>query len=272
MDSSPRHKLEVLIVTHGPDGLQRVADMRLPSVDGVGYVVAWQHRQPATAIPAPLWRDDIAIYPNTTVGSGANRNEALAHASAPVVLMADNDLRYSRSALLAVIDTFRRYPDTDLALFRYHGAKKKYPRGVTVLKRRTIPYVTTFEMAVRLQSIRDAGVRFDPLFGAGAYYGCGEDHLFFHDCLRKGLRCVFFPVTVTSHPHSTTGSRPIATVPAARAQGAIMRRVFGMWGGLPRLPLMAWRTWRAGRAPLLWLLRHAIPAFFYPGHPAQAIL
>ena len=28
-------RLDVLIATHGPEGLQRVADMQLPAVDGV---------------------------------------------------------------------------------------------------------------------------------------------------------------------------------------------------------------------------------------------
>lgn len=51
-------KLDVAISTYQPQGLQRVADMNLPQVEGVRYVVSWQQHGGAR-IPEQLLRNDV---------------------------------------------------------------------------------------------------------------------------------------------------------------------------------------------------------------------
>ena len=45
----------------------------------------------------------------------------------------------------------------------------------------------TYAVAARLEALRRANVGFSLLFGGGARYSNGEDSLFLHDCLKKGL-------------------------------------------------------------------------------------
>ena len=253
-------RLDVLLVTHGPDGLERVAHMCLPRVDGVRYVVAWQITGEPPAIPAALLRDDIRVFPNDTVGSGANRNVALAHAEAPVVLMADNDLRYTPAQLKAVIDTFADTPQVEFATFMYQGAAKKYPSSELELSYGIHPTVTTFEIAARLASLREKKITFNPHFGVGARYECGEDSIFYHECMRKGLRGRFFPIVITSHPYIPTGQRPIRRPSVARGEGASIRAIHGTAGWV-RIPVFVWSQWRRGRIRFWWGLREVSRGF-----------
>lgn len=54
----------------------------------------------------------------------------------------------------------------------------------------------TYAMAGRLVSLRKANVWFSLLFGGGAAYSNGEDSLFLHDCLQKGLKIWAVPVEI----------------------------------------------------------------------------
>ena len=51
-------------------------------------------------------------------------------------------------------------------------------------------------MCIRTESIRKANVWFSLLFGGDARYSNGEDSLFIHDCLKKGLKIYGVPVTI----------------------------------------------------------------------------
>ena len=186
-----RRRLDVLIATHGSDGLQRVAGMHLPIADGVHYIVTCQASR-SVEIPAPLMRSDIEVYEIPTLGLSNNRNAGISLARAPYCLIADNDLIYKPEGLNAVINALDTHPDVDIATFRHEGEPVRYPAVETdFTKRMPRGYsATSFEIAFRRSSI--GNIRFDPNFGIGAPLACCEDPLFILDCRRAGLRCRFF--------------------------------------------------------------------------------
>lgn len=246
-------RLEVLIATFGAAGLRRVATMTLPRVDGVAYVVACQNpegRGEALPLPEALaGRGDVRVAFTASRGLSVNRNDLLDMAAAPLVLIADDDLHYTESGLRAVVEAFDSHPDVDIAAFRYEGATGKvYPDAETDLGRRVKGYyVGSIEIAMRLQAVRRAGVRFNPLLGIGApYAGCGEEVRFVDDALRAGLRGRFFPVTIVSHPHESTGLRP--SLAMYRGKGVTIYSHYRLTWPL-RIVLEGWRA-RSVRAAL----------------------
>ncbi|MBD5228452.1 MAG: glycosyltransferase [Bacteroidales bacterium] len=255
-------RLDVLIATHGPEGLQRVAEMQLPAVDGVHYIITWQDSRPGPA-PASLLRNDVEIHEIPGIGLSNNRNAGISLARAPYCLIADNDLSYKANGLQAVIDTLDSHPDVDIATFRHDGEPIRYPAEETDFTER-MPRgynVTSFEIAFRRQSI--GNIRFDTNFGIGAPLACCEDPLFILDCRRAGLRCRFFPITIVEHRGLSTGLRPITDPRTTMAEGAYIRLAYGLTG-YPRIPLFAWRAYRSGRLPLLRGLYHLTRGFFSP--------
>lgn len=258
--SNNSRKLDVLIATHGDDGLKRVAEMSLPKVEGVYYVVTWQKSNDED-LPSSLEREDVEIHKEESIGSSNNRNAGLASAVAPYCLIADNDLSYTPEGLKAVIDKLDEYPDVDVATFQHSGEEVYYPsEEVDFSERMPKGYsVTSFEIAFRRHSI--GNLRFDTNFGINAPMASCDDPLFILDCRRAGLKCRFFPITIVEHKGVSIGYRAISDPRVMMSHGAYIRLAYGICG-YARVPLFAWRRWRKGYYPLLKGLRDVTRGFF----------
>lgn len=215
--------LDVLIATIYPEGIERVAGMALPHLDGVRYVVAWQ-KPGSTSVPEELKREDVLICPHDSVGLSRNRNHALERSTADLCLIADDDLDYSPEMLQTVIDTFENHRDIDIATFKMECPdSKRYsdeefdlgkpPRGF---------YLSEVEMAFRRESVAGR-VSFCPLLGLGS--GCvlaGEGEVFLIQALRNGLKGRYFPKVITRHPTLSTGNRKNQPGGVVMAAGVII--------------------------------------------------
>ena len=125
-------------------------------------------------------------------GVGLSRNNALMRATADICVFADEDEEFEEGYAGVIIDEFQENPKADIILFNLrsgnslrelpHNKRFKRLRYFNCLKYGAV------QMAVRLESIRMAGVTFSLLFGGGAYYGAGEDSLFIAESIRKKLR------------------------------------------------------------------------------------
>lgn len=238
--------LDVAIATWKPEGILRVADMNLPEVPGVRYVVSWQMAGQNPNIPKLLaQRNDILVCFTNEPGLGANRANACRNCNAPIILIADDDITYSAQQLLSVIDIFKKNPDIDLAAFRYDGANKTYPAQETEISY-PMPknyYISSIEIAFR-QRVLDK-VCFNSDFGIGSsVFQAGEDTMFLYDAIKAGFHCRFFPITICTHDHPSTGDRPMPRG-VALATGKLIRLEHPRsW--ILRIPLKAWRNTKIG--------------------------
>ncbi len=235
-------KLDVMICTCGDKGLEKVAAMNLPAVDGVRYLVSCQSTP--CRLPDTLIREDIEVRYSDTRGLSNNRNEALSMVTAPYALIADDDLKFRPEGLSSIIDIFERNHDVDVATFRcVYPFEKVYPPGQHDLARNYRNYyLTSFEIALRTDAVRRCRLAFTPLMGIGApYLHSGEENMFVLSALRSGLCGRFFPVTIAEHPGVPTGEREIASAGVLRAQGAYISQAFGLTI-VPRIVLKAWRS------------------------------
>lgn len=245
-DCERTHKMDVAIATWQPEGIRRVEAMNLPHVPGVRYVVSWQLPGPDPVIPESLaGRDDVSVSIIEKAGVSVNRNNACAHCTADIILNSDDDLVYTADQLQSVIETFDCNPDVDLAAFQYNGAQKQYPPKECDLTS-NLPkgyYGSLIEIAVRRKVFRK--VTFDVNFGPGApLFQSGEDSKFLYDVIRAGFHCRFFPITICTHDHPTTGDKPMPKG-VALAEGKLIRLQYpASW--ILRVPLKAWRNKKKG--------------------------
>lgn len=133
----------------------------------------------------------LQIFSMKERGVGLSRNTALLHAKEDIVLFSDEDIRLYPGYERQVLAAFEKNPGADLLTFNL----KVDPRRATFHNReeRAIRWYNygrypTYSVAARLDALRKANVSFSLLFGGGAKYSNGEDSLFLHDCLKKGLR------------------------------------------------------------------------------------
>ena len=254
--------LEILICTYGNNGINRVAKMNLPEVDGVKYLVSWQTENFDLLIPNELHRKDVKIVTSRKKGLSNNRNHAIEKASGDICLIADDDLTYTCNQLKAIIDTFENNANIDIALFKYSGGdNKQYPDYEFNLKKEPKGYyISSVEIAFRRSSI-DSTLRFDPRLGVGTSMPAGEEAIFLHQALKKGLTCRFFPITITHHPELTTGSRnPSPGI--LQANGVVVAVKYGVMG-LLRLPIIAWRLSQQGKAKIFPAVHNLFKGYIY---------
>ena len=252
--------LEVQISTFGPNGLKRVGEMALPRVAGVRYLVSLQNPDNLSlTVPSSLDRPDVEIFEHADRGLSVNRNAAIEHSDADVILIADDDLEYTAEGLSYVKRVFDENPSLDFATFCYDGDDRKvYPEYEFDIKAK-LPsgyYLTSFELAIRRRSL--GGLRFSPHMGVGApLFGSGEENVFMYKLTLKGLKGRFFPKVSTIHAGLTTGSRG-ATARSLQGQGAWLWIRYGWLEGFLRLM----RDVPRRNAPLFKALRYEVRGFF----------
>lgn len=123
-------------------------------------------------------------------GVGLNRNTALLHADGELVLFSDEDIVFYSGYETIVAEAFAKNPDADIITFNFKVDESRATYYNTKPHRiRWYNYgrYPTYAVAARREALHGAGVSFSLLFGGGAKYSNGEDSLFLHDCLKKGL-------------------------------------------------------------------------------------
>ena len=218
----------------------------LPVVEGVRYIISVQDHE-ATLSPdnlKALYRSDVQLRIYYDRGLSVNRNHALEASSADIVMVADDDLIFHPEGLRDLIKLYEQNPDIDWITTRAGLSEGRiYPPDGWDLQRVFRHYVpVSFELSFRRTSL-PVGFRFSPLAGIGApYLGAGEDDLVYFHARRAGLRGVYKHIKVVTHPSATTNVRSASQIPVVRAKGALLRIMRGVFPGLIRIPVEAYRS------------------------------
>jgi glycosyltransferase involved in cell wall biosynthesis len=139
----------------------------------------------------PIPDATIKAYTFAERGVGLSRNNALLRATADLVLFSDEDIILNTDYADTITQEFTAHPEADLILFNVDVDERRATYKNTAFKRiRWYNYgrYPTYSIVARTDRLHSANVTFSLLFGGGAKYANGEDSLFLHDCLKKGLR------------------------------------------------------------------------------------
>ncbi|MDE6536411.1 MAG: glycosyltransferase family 2 protein [Muribaculaceae bacterium] len=243
--------LDLAVVTHKPDGIERVAKMVLPPAEGVRYVVSWQNHQDYPVPGSLASRTDVKIYRTDSKGISNNRNNSLDHCEAEIVLFSDDDLKYEAGDLERLRRLYKDRPELELTtLISRHGDNSRFPQEEVKLGRK-LPKnysVASFEIAFRRDKVMK--LRCCPELGIGSEkFHSGEDEAFLLSAIRRGIDCRFIPIKICEHPNESTGTKTSLTEGNLLGFGSIIALQYPYSATL-RVPLKAWRLWRGGRAPL----------------------
>ncbi|MDE7421152.1 MAG: glycosyltransferase [Muribaculaceae bacterium] len=222
-------KLQVLICTYGHEGIQRVAKALHPRVEGVEYLVSIQENAYDKDFPMPkeLDREDFKLFVTLTKGLSINRNIALSQATAPLLLISDDDADYTAEGLKAVIEAFDNNPQADIIAFQYASSSthKFYPKESVSLQRPPKGYfISSIEIAMRRKSIQGK-IWFNENFGIGAIFPSGEEDIFLCDCFAHGLNGIYIPKIIVRHDGTTTTDRNLMLPSRPQTKGAVFLRL-----------------------------------------------
>ena len=254
--------VDIAIITYKPEGIERLSKMQLPQMEGVRYVVSWQAHESAS-VPEELLRDDIVVYRFDKNGQSYNRNNAIEHCEADIVILSDDDVELRADGIRELIKVYEENPQIDFVTFKTQrfGAPK-YPEHATKLLS-PLPknyHVACFELSFRratagwLRACPELGLNSPRMHG-------GEDEMILHTAIKRGLQCWFYPIEVCAHNHSSTGTKQHLTKENLRASGCVIALMYPTTAFL-RVPLKAWRISRVRRASLLTALRFMLQGAF----------
>lgn len=138
----------------------------------------------------------ITFITTTERGLSKSRNMALKNAKCDICLICDDDeILYDNYPDL-IIQAFNDNPSIDIIAFQIANTGKKYS-----IKKKRIGYIgalklASWQLAFRRKSIINNDIQFDETLGSGVSNAGGEENLFVYDCLKRGLKVIFMPVTI----------------------------------------------------------------------------
>ena len=194
-------------------------------------------------------RQDIQVIELASVGVAKSRNEAIDRANGKYLIFSDDDIQFIEQGLIEAIDYLEQHPDVDMILgaaINEKGEKRKnYPSQIVPLTKFNSAKAATYEMLIRVESIRSKGIRFDEEFGAGAKNYLGDEFIFIADLIDAGGKGVSHPAVLAIHPDESSGSR-WGSAKDFNARLAIFDRVFGTGAFVIRLGFALRRTKELG--------------------------
>lgn len=129
-------------------------------------------------------------------GLSNSRNMALKNCNARIAVLCDDDVVYTPSYTNIIESAFLRHPEADIIAFQVEGIERSFKTYYPTERRLnflTAMKVSSVEIALKVKSVLNAGVYFDPSFGAGAQFNSSEECIFLSDCLRKHLKIWYVP-------------------------------------------------------------------------------
>ena len=230
--------IQFLISTLG-ERIAQAAKVLLPPVEGVSYVVVWQRNGIISdALPAELKeREDVSIVEDNGKGLARSRNIALENATADLLVITDDDNRYDTAAIELIRNAFEKHPTAGLIQFQALTMEGKPLRNYPAF-----PYAYetrprgTYFCSVELVMRRKANLpRFDERFGLGAELGCGEEEVFVHEAVKRGVKMIYVPQPLVRTDGATTGGRFLTDANVQKAKGAVLCILHGKVGAWLRL-------------------------------------
>lgn len=135
-------------------------------------------------------------------GLSRSRNRALDAATGDICVIADDDVIYHDDCNEKILKAYEAYPDADLIAFQIirtgNTRLKTFRTKSSVENWLSCMKISSVEITFKRKSIAQNNIRFNTLFGAGAYFNNGEENIFLYDCLRKKLKIVYVPIAIGS--------------------------------------------------------------------------
>ncbi len=133
------------------------------------------------------------IFFTTDRGLTKSRNMAVDKSQADVCLLCDDDEIMELGYEEKILNAYRQLPDADVVIFKMKNRPSTLGDEVRRLRFPLTAKVSSWQISLKKQSLKQAGIRFDELLGAGSGNGAEEELKFLTDCEKAGLKIYYVP-------------------------------------------------------------------------------
>jgi len=178
-------------------------------------------------------------------GVAKSRNLALAHATAPICLMADDDIIYQANLKKTILEAHLKYPNA--AMLSFEAVDENYrpytnygPEGLH--NKASLRKIFTWVISFKRELYINAQVYYNAHFGFGAAFQGGEEYVFLRNAYAKELKMVHVAKTIVQHSYLSSG-RLMGSDAAVFSKAALQYRFLGnlsyFW--VPKYIFFLWR-------------------------------
>lgn len=129
-------------------------------------------------------------------GLSNSRNLAIKNATGDICIICDDDEKFSNTYVEDIVKAFQSHKDADVIAFKLIRPQKKYREKGKKLSPLDCLKVSSVEIAFKLKRIKEKNILFDPQIGSGISKAGGEENVFLHECLKKGLKIYYHPIII----------------------------------------------------------------------------
>ena len=147
----------------------------------------------------------VRMISTTERGLSKSRNLAIKESFADICLFCDDDEHLISEYESIILHAFKQLKDADIIAFDVEGSTCRLAKKTHCLHYLELLRISSYQIAIRRNSIINANVYFDPFMGAGSGNGAQEENKFLMDCLRAGLKIYYVPQIIgrVTHQKST---------------------------------------------------------------------
>lgn len=199
------------------------------SKDLVEYVIVHQKYHNISINNNSLMsRNDVTIINDDGIGLTRSRNIAIEHARFDYCYVLDDDVTILNEAidiLLSIQDdldlmTFR-VATPEGSMFKPYALKEKKIDIISAAR------ICSIEIMFKKSSIESYNIKFDERFGLGTKLPSGEEYIFISECLKKGLKCKYFPITTVIHEYESSGDDFFSSLEKIKAKKEMFKVITG---------------------------------------------
>lgn len=146
----------------------------------------------------PTQRGTARIFSTCQRGLTKSRNMAIDKSRADICLICDDDEQFVPDYEQKILNAYAQLPQADVIIVKMVNRIPSFPDKVMRLRFPLTMKVSSWQISFRTQRLREVGVRFDELMGAGSGNGAEEELKFLLDCQKAGLRIYYVPVEIAT--------------------------------------------------------------------------
>lgn len=194
-------RLQLLVPTMNATDFSKVEEMNLRNTDVI-FANQTDHCSCETQI-FPDRNVSATMVSTNTTGVSLNRNIALAHADAAIIMFSDDDQQFTDDFAQTVLQEFQAHPEADVIKFSCRSTNPKRPlayQNPSVFCRgtfRTMMSAGVPALALRRERFQKFDIAFANHIGPGRELYCGEDSIFIGDLLRSRLKIYRSPALIS---------------------------------------------------------------------------
>lgn len=228
---NPTIKLQVLVASMHQTDFSKVEEMNLSS----DTIIANQ-AESYKYMEKDFSFGKVRMITTEQRGVGKNRNTALDIADGDILLLADDDLKYVDNYEKIIISAFNEIPEADAIIFNIQTVgDSTYRRQNAEIKRIRMYNALNYgavRIAFKRNKLEKAGIHFSLNFGGGALFSAGEDSLFIHDMIKKGMKLYTYPAVIAEVDQTSSTWFRGYNHKYFYDKGALFRALFGKFSYL----------------------------------------